>query len=316
MDPFGTLLNLIIVFGPIVGFIPQYNEIKKSRDSNAFSTLICFILLVSNTLRIFFWFGKRFDYSLLFQSIVMIVAQLLLLELIVRIKKSQNVSSTNKKGIQIPSIDRSYINNFWNWANFEDYLSFLIFLAGILTIFTIFNGLYFHSMLMFEFIGSMSLIIESTLGMPQLYRNWINKSSKGLRFELILSWFAGDIFKTIFFIAKRSPVQFVACGLVQIIVDLAIMSQMMYYNDGLLSSPLKASFLPQSMNQKPLSSTSKHSDQIQHQSHHYQHQSSYSMASRNPSSSSSKNSPTNSRKMTASDGIGIGEGESTTIFTR
>jgi len=258
MDPFGTLLGLIIVFGPIIGFIPQYNEIKRSRDPNSFSTLICFILLSSNILRIFFWFGKRFEYSLLLQSIVMIMAQLLLLELIVKIKKNQYITSTSKR-IQIPIIDSSYISNFWNWDNFEDYLSFLIFLIGILTIFTIFNGVYFHSMLLFEFIGSLSLIVESTLGMPQLYRNWVNKSAKGLRFELILSWFAGDIFKTVFFISRKSPFQFIACGIVQIIIDLAIMSQMMYYNDGLWPS----SRLPSSEEGQ---SSHRHQHQYQHHS--------------------------------------------------
>lgn len=47
---------------------------------------------------------------------------------------------------------------------------------------------------------------------------------------MVLLWMAGDIFKTTYFIMNESPVQFWVCGLVQILVDVAILLQVLYYD--------------------------------------------------------------------------------------
>lgn len=72
-------------------------------------------------------------------------------------------------------------------------------------------------------------MIESTLAMPQFYQNYITRSTRGLRIELVASWAIGDAFKTVLFIARRSPVQFLACGIVQLLMDFAIFYQMRIY---------------------------------------------------------------------------------------
>lgn len=52
----------------------------------------------------------------------------------------------------------------------------------------------------------------------------------------MLTWFIGDAFKTGFFIIRHSPMQFVLCGLIQLVVDLGIAFQMHHYGNGALSS--------------------------------------------------------------------------------
>lgn len=94
MGIFELLLCLALIFGPIAGYIPQYMQIKATDNPAGFSTLVCFILIVSNILRVFFWMLKGFELSLLFQSIVMIFAQLILLELIVGIKLRRRPNKT------------------------------------------------------------------------------------------------------------------------------------------------------------------------------------------------------------------------------
>lgn len=81
-----VLLCAALIFGPIVGYIPQYEQIRSSGDPAGFSTLVCFILIVANTMRMFFWLLKRFETTLLLQSVAMVLAQLILLELIVRLE--------------------------------------------------------------------------------------------------------------------------------------------------------------------------------------------------------------------------------------
>lgn len=80
------LLCLCLIFGPVLGFIPQYRQILSTQNAAGFSTLVCFILITANILRCFFWMLQRFEVSLLLQSVVMVFAQLILLELIVRIE--------------------------------------------------------------------------------------------------------------------------------------------------------------------------------------------------------------------------------------
>lgn len=53
----------------------------------------------------------------------------------------------------------------------------------------------------------------------------------GGRKELVFAWFAGDIFKTAFFLFRRAPLQFVLCGLIQLVVDAAVALQMRIYAD-------------------------------------------------------------------------------------
>lgn len=78
------LLGLGMVVGPVLAFLPQYLQIQSSGSSEGFSPLICFILLTANILKVFFWLQKRFEITLLLQSVFMIIAQLALLDLLVR----------------------------------------------------------------------------------------------------------------------------------------------------------------------------------------------------------------------------------------
>ncbi|KAI9030856.1 hypothetical protein CLU79DRAFT_358802 [Phycomyces nitens] len=76
------LLSSAMVLGPVVGYVDQ------TQSSAGFNSATCAILLFANILRIFFWVGKRFDTTLLVQSVVMILAQLILLQVVVEYQHS------------------------------------------------------------------------------------------------------------------------------------------------------------------------------------------------------------------------------------
>jgi uncharacterized protein with PQ loop repeat len=67
------------------------------------------------------------------------------------------------------------------------------------------------------------------LGFPQLYKNYSTRSVAGLSFILVLSWFAGDFLKTLYFIIGGEPVQFIVCGTIQLTVDIIIILQIIGY---------------------------------------------------------------------------------------
>lgn len=49
------LLDILMIFGPVIGYISQYKKIVEKKSSEGFNSLITLILLLSNILRIFFW---------------------------------------------------------------------------------------------------------------------------------------------------------------------------------------------------------------------------------------------------------------------
>lgn len=67
------------------------------------------------------------------------------------------------------------------------------------------------------------------LGMPQLVRNYAKKSTRGMSVEMVVMWLSGDLFKTLYFILRHAPVQFIACGSIQVTVDVLILIQVIWY---------------------------------------------------------------------------------------
>lgn len=91
-----VLMDCILIFGPNLAFISQITKFHKSKSSDGFSNILCLLILTANILRIFFWYGKRFDNALLLQSIVSIIMQFILLYEFIKVSKHK---STQKKFI-------------------------------------------------------------------------------------------------------------------------------------------------------------------------------------------------------------------------
>jgi hypothetical protein len=48
---------------------------------------------------------------------------------------------------------------------------------------------------------------------------------------MILTWFCGDFFKTLYFIANGQPLQFIIGGAIQLSIDLLIVIQIMAFRE-------------------------------------------------------------------------------------
>ncbi|KYQ99889.1 hypothetical protein DLAC_03852 [Tieghemostelium lacteum] len=223
---FATLTSLVFIFAPVAAYIPQYRDIQRTSNCDGFSSKVCLILLLSNILRCFFWLGKQFDNTLLYQSIIMIIAQIIMLHLCVSIKSKDSLMNRSKK-INRQQISSSFFEQpFWEWDSFFPYV---LFLAIYTFTFFVISYVFLFTPSYFELLGGLSLAIEATLGLPQLLQNYNKKSTKGLSAVLIISWFVGDLFKTLYFYYTSAPLQFIMCGLFQILVDTAITYQMLTY---------------------------------------------------------------------------------------
>ncbi|KAM9386656.1 solute carrier family 66 member 2 isoform 2-T2 [Phaethornis superciliosus] len=240
-----------MVLGGVVPYIPQYRDIRRSQNAEGFSTYVCLVLLVANILRILFWFGKRFESPLLWQSIVMIITMLLMLKLCTEVRvsnelnlKRRSFAAAEGKDEEIKAFPkRSFLgtenllcslgllldfdlNYFWHWSKFTDYVQCVLLFTGVTGYITY---LWLDSSLFVETLGFLAVFTEAMLGVPQLYRNYRNKSTEGMSVNMVLMWTSGDTFKTCYFILNKAPFQFSICGLLQVFVDIAILLQVYFY---------------------------------------------------------------------------------------
>ncbi|KAI7886433.1 hypothetical protein K492DRAFT_68465 [Lichtheimia hyalospora FSU 10163] len=209
MPDFAQLaLSVAMVLGPIVGYIDQYFIIRRKQSSAGFNSMTCAVLLIANILRVFFWFGKRFDTTLFAQSIVMILAQLVLLEIVVRYRHHPSPlmlysnlddqssvdyddeedeelvgggTSTQRSMIPLPR----FIRSCWAWNHYIDYVNFLL---GFTTFVAVLYLLLSRFPTFVEVLGFVSVGIESTLPVPQCISNFRRRSTAGFSFLVLGSW--------------------------------------------------------------------------------------------------------------------------------
>ncbi|CAI2172461.1 18729_t:CDS:2 [Funneliformis geosporum] len=209
---FNILLGISMVIGPVLGYFDQIKKFRETKSSSGYSLDTTGILLVSSIIRVYFWIGKKFDTVLLYQSLLMISVQLVLLYECLRFR--------------YPIIPTSNRRWFWNWYTYKSYLIFLIVLVGMLGILQL---IFYEQEWFTETLGYLSLGIESTVPMPQAYQNFKRHSVSGFSKWIILTWVGGDSFKTFYYIYTNAPLQFILCGIVQLSVDFVVVFQTVIY---------------------------------------------------------------------------------------
>jgi len=216
-----TLLASIgMAVGPSLVYADQAYSIVKRRDSTGFSRDVCAILLIANITRCFFWLGSRFELALLIQSLLMILAQLALLYICIRYRpviSPDNFSGTSNRPF-----------GFWQWPLYAQYIEFLAALILMLTIaFLIFGRMPWFTLSL----GFLALGLESTLPLPQVYSNYKHKTLHGFRTSTLVGWVGGDGYKTVYFFALHSPIQFKVCASFQLATDFIIVLQRLVYGN-------------------------------------------------------------------------------------
>ena len=131
------LIDILVATGPSLGYFLQSLKFKQTKSSKGFSKSLCLIMYVSQILRVFFWIGKPFKITLLYQSILIIVFQVYLIHLWVKYHDTKPANNTNqindiktndKKEIIEYFIDWSDTispNKIWNWSNSIEYFKFM-----------------------------------------------------------------------------------------------------------------------------------------------------------------------------------------------
>lgn len=211
----------VIIFGGVIPYIPQYREIKKRDNAEGFSLYVCLTLLIANTLRIFFWFGKHYEVPLLLQSIFMIITMFIMIKLCLSVQNRNQVIKVRER--VFTDFDTNF---FWKWTDFQSYLDFMLLFAALVGVLTY---MLVDVPIFVETVGLLAVLAEAMLGIPQFLRNFFNKSTNGMSIIMVAMWTLGDAFKTCYFVIREAPIQFGVCGTLQVIIDIAILTQVYVY---------------------------------------------------------------------------------------
>ena len=233
------LIDIFIVIGPSLGYLIQSLKFKKTKSSKGFSKSICLIVYLSQILRVFFWIGKPFKITLLYQSILIICFQVYLIYLWILyhdIKPKNNINKNNqvndKKEIIEYIIDWSDTispNKIWNWTSTIEYYKFMLFIILILLLICGVVGI--HNPILVNIIGTISVISEASTLLPQIVVSCKKKNASNLSMTMVALWSLGECCKLIYNISYKTPIQMILSGAVQIFLDFFCLFQIIFYRD-------------------------------------------------------------------------------------
>ena len=132
-------------------------------------------------------------------------------------------------------------SKFWNWDYEIDYYKFIFLFFAFMSIICVIIGR--NLMKFYDVIGTISVGIETFIEIPQIKENCVTKNVKNLSGAMVLMWFIGDLFKTVYNIVNKSPIQMIVGGLIQNCEDIILSTQVMCYSeDGIVAKILKKKF--------------------------------------------------------------------------
>ncbi|KAK3051022.1 hypothetical protein LTR09_007771 [Extremus antarcticus] len=191
-------------------------------------------MLVASILKLFYWFGARYDFPLLVQATVMVFVQILLLHVALLYRPPFGAQHSLNKPFAGEAEGESYVTRpfrFWQWRSRRPYWQFLAYFAVTLAALQYLIG---TNPIYIEVQGYVALSVEAILPIPQAIENQRNRACKGFRLSVLVNWLIGDVFKlTYFFMSEGGvPWAFKLCGLFQAVCDTYLGVQYWYFGDG------------------------------------------------------------------------------------
>lgn len=228
---FKISVDMLMIFLPSCGYFFQAIKFKQTKSSKGFSKTLCLLLLLANIFRIYFWIGKPFSITLLYQSIIVIISQIYLIHYYLKYRENpKDIIYPEKSIIQHMLTWKETLNpNYiWNWYYEIEYYKFIIFLFFICSVVCSLVGI--QNTKFFDIIGTISVSIETFIEIPQIKENCKTKNTKNLSGAMVIMWLLGDLFKTTYNIIYKSPMQMIIGGIIQNCEDLVLSSQVIMYS--------------------------------------------------------------------------------------
>ena len=224
-------VDLLMIFIPSIGYFLQALKFKKTKSTKGFAKFLCFLLIIANILRCIFWLGKRFNLTLLFQAIVVIISQIYLIHVYFQYQEELPFKIDNKPICEYLLNWKETLNPyyFWNWTDEIEYYKFIFIFIIIMIIASISVGL--NNLKFFDIIGTLSVSCETFIELPQIKENCITKNIKNLSGTMVFMWLIGDLFKTWYNFVFKSPIQMIFGGLIMNCEDIVLNTQVIIYDE-------------------------------------------------------------------------------------
>ena len=233
------LFDGFVIFSPSLNYLFQILKFKNTKSSKGFSKLLCFIIMLTHTLRIFFWFTEKYKFTLLIQSILVIVIQFYLIYLCIKYKEREikyniipnenngNINATNKikKGLsKIKNIIN--IKFMKNLNNAMEYYKIYFFIVFLLSIFNLsMKDNYFYS----NIIVYGSIFLEMICSLVQIVEIYRTKTQKNISKIMVLLWLLGNVLKAYYNIYNKCPIQLIIGAYLQVFLNVVLISELIYY---------------------------------------------------------------------------------------
>ena len=218
-------MDVAMISAPLLTYLFQINKFLQTHSSKGFSKFICLLLFLGNIFRIFFWFGTHFKKTLLYQSIGIVIFQVILIHLCVKYQDITLISQSNNITYERPLI--YYLTNWkktlepkkiWKWTKEIEYYKFM----SLISI-----GKY---KIYYNLLGVFSAFFESMTCVPQAVNNCQTKNTRNVSFQMIFFWFLGDSFRLYYNIRFKSPIQMIIGISIQVTLDIIVCAQICFYN--------------------------------------------------------------------------------------
>jgi hypothetical protein len=171
---FVVFFQAFSVVTPLLNYLPQYFVMAKTQSTGSFSKQICHISILSNLLKIAYWFHKPFEVCLLVQAAIAILLHLLLISKFNELneKKSLNMPVLGSKDL---AAERSTLLVMAQ-RMVATYLSFVTAYIVLVLVFV-----WLESSPLAELTCGFACLLDVILPVPQIISNWRLRSVRGLR---------------------------------------------------------------------------------------------------------------------------------------
>ena len=126
--------------------------------------------------------------------------------------------------------NESFLQRFWNWPTFSEYVYVTLYFGLILAA-VVYYSVQHQLVWIGQTMASVATVIEIGSAVPQILTIFINKSANGVSRGMVGIWLCSDSYKTIYFVMKDQPMQFILTGFFQAMLDLTLICQMVIYRN-------------------------------------------------------------------------------------
>ena len=237
-------LDIFMTFAPATNYVFQALTFRKTKSSKGFSSFLCLVTILAHTTKIFYWFGERYKYTLLVQSILVIIILLYILHLFLKYKEKPEVSnpstvSINKEIISKKEKVKKCIYSvvscketfnphlIWRWDKLIEFYKFYFFIILVMSLCLLIFGV--ENKIFSQILGYINLILEMLCSLPQIIEMYKTKNQRNISKIMVIFWFSGNILKIYYNYYNNSPFILLIGSCIQVFFNTILIGQLIYY---------------------------------------------------------------------------------------